>query len=220
MKNKIIISLVILIFILMIATSVNAAIEIKPGTTTHTNISANNSFQYCYNMRNPTSSLGNNTLDPHLTLNKDWGAVAYLGLSGYGSVSSDKGSTTTIDGTSYTTTTGNPTGVLNFGKNHTQTSSLIQGYKEGTWGIYFGNLINNLNTGYTETITSTNTRGLATSETKGWCSSSELDTLVADRPINIRTNILSYGRGGYNSGYGSAAGNAYADTTYRPVLWN
>lgn len=223
MKNKIITSLIILIFILMIATSVNAAIEIKPGTTTHTNITVSNSYQYCYNMRNPTSSLGNNTLDSHLTLNKDWGAVAYLGLSGYGSVTSSTGDTTTVNGVSYTTTTGNPTGVLNFGKTYTQTAGVAEGVEKYNYNEC-RNIYDNTNSEYVEIINAKDGSqqiGKSISETLGWKNAP--GRLINSRDENsiiyIRTGI--WGFDGLEAGKGwYSQGKAFQGATYRPVLWN
>lgn len=214
MKGKLITSLIMLIFILLVATNVNAAIEIKPATTAHSNITASNSFEYCYNMRNPTSSLGNNTLDPHLTLNKDWGAVAYLGLSGYGTVKSITGDSCTIDGTSYTTTNGNPTGVLNFGASQTQTSTVRYDTSEGSTGYpYRTKLLENKNTEYVEILTGNTiaaTKGQALTEIGGWFGSSYSFPDNHTYPVVLRTDIL-----GSNSGPGT---NNVA--TYRPVIWN
>lgn len=87
--NRIIKILIIaLIGICIVSTASNAAIEIKKTDTTekHKNITASTAFDYCYYMRAYSSSLGANSLDPHLVLNADWAAFTYLGFSGYGSM--------------------------------------------------------------------------------------------------------------------------------------
>ena len=120
MRKKIIIittSLIILLMLSLYFSSIsNAAIEIKSGTTAHIGINASNAYQYCYDMRSSASTLGNNTLDPHLTLNADWGATVYLGASAYGNVRDNDGESITINGTTYNSTTNNITGVMNSGQ--------------------------------------------------------------------------------------------------------
>lgn len=193
----------------------NAAIEIKPGTTVQTNISINDSFQYCYDMRHPTSSLGNNSLDPHVAKATDWGITAYLGLSGYGAVKSASGPQITIGESNYSTTTGNASGVMNFGRTITQ----VAGYAE--------NSTSNANEGcrtklylpeysrYVDVIgenTVLGTRGMAYAETSGWYNSSQ-EFLRSNDALDTRSGVI-----GYTNWYGQ--GTAIDNQTYRPVIWN
>ena len=211
MKRKIIvISILAIIASLAVATVSNAAIQIKPTQSNrHTNITASNAYQYCYDMRNASSSLGVNNLDPHLTLNKDWGAAAYLAISAYGTTRNNSGTSVTIDAYGYFSTTGNVTGVMNM-KNRIFTSSVIENATDLT---YLSNIVNNKNTKYVEIIPTSNlvaaTKGYAFEETRGW-----------------------YGSYGVNpSGYSSIErvdilatvannGSSYAVTSFRPVIWN
>ena len=152
----------------------NAAIEIKAGTSPHVNISATTCFEYCYNMRAFSSSLGANSLDPHLTTNADWGAAAYLGLSGYGYVRSKTGETITIGSTNYYSTTNNATGVMNMGKIMTFTASNFDRDDNNVKKLY-----EKKDTKYVEILAQynngqgiyTNKKGLAIIETSGWFSS-------------------------------------------------
>ena len=103
MKTKIkllMIFLLTLIFIVCLNGKVNAAMEIKDGANMY-NTTASDAYQICYDLRNPTSTLSKNSLDPHLTLNADWAAATYLGLSGYGGATNNDA----------TYTTGNNSGV-------------------------------------------------------------------------------------------------------------
>ena len=122
-KQKIKIAFLTIVGICIGTTVSNAAIEIKPGTSPHVNLTASTSFEYCYNMRSYSSSLGANNLDPHLTTNADWAATAYLGLSAYGYVRTKEGNPVSIGEASYYSTTQNATGVMNMGKTTTQTAS-------------------------------------------------------------------------------------------------
>ena len=115
-KIKIIGSLLLIcLFILCFSTISNAAIEIKAGTTRHTNINISTAYQYCYDMRSATSTLGINSLDSHLSLNADWGATAYLGASTYGGVRNNYGTIVKINEANNYSTTNNITGVMNLG---------------------------------------------------------------------------------------------------------
>ena len=92
-KRLIKILIIALIGICVGSTASNAAIEIKPTSSVHNNITASTAYEYCYYMRAYSSSLGANSLDPHLALSADWGAVAYLGASGYGGVKNSQDET-------------------------------------------------------------------------------------------------------------------------------
>ncbi len=197
-------SIIMLTIMLMtIGTISKAAIEVKKGTTPYTNIKVSDSYNLCYNLRNSDSTLGNNSLDPHLVTNADWGAAAYLGISAYGSVRSANGTSVTIDGKSYNSTTKNITGVINMGKTYTQTSSLITGY---TSNDNITTLKNNLSTKYVETLGATaadaTNNGRAFEETKGWYSSNAYYPTTS-YPVGIRAGVLGFDGNYSGSGYGS-----------------
>lgn len=228
MKKKIIITIITLIIILVLGVCFcnksNAAIEIKPGTEAHTKIKVTNSYQYCYDMRSSTSTLGNNTLDPHLTLNADWGAVAYLGASAYGSVRDNVGNEEQIGDRIYYSTTNNITGVMDLGKTeYTQTASLLEGYSDSNNRT---NLENNINTKYVETISKSDDvnkeakmKGWAFYEVKGWYSASNSGLDGTANPVGIRRGIFGYSYGGTNVSL-PPSGDSKEDRTYRPVIWN
>lgn len=234
MKKKIIIITISLIMILILgiyfSTISNAAIEIKSGTEPHTNIKVTNSYQYCYDMRSSTSTLGNNSLDPHLTLNADWAAVAYLGASTYGSVRDNVGNEEQIGDGIYYSTTNNITGVMDLGKtDHTQTASLLEGYSNSNNRT---NLENNINTKYVEllpVLPSTSaegalekrielTKGLGFAEVTGWYSSYNSILTTVARPLATRRGIFGHTYG--MSNIDASLGSALYNTTYRPVIWN
>ncbi len=225
-KKQIMVTIIILL-ILLIPTITKANIEVKPKSTSYTNISVSDAYDECYNLRNPYSSLGNNNLDPHLVLNKDWGAVAYLAISAYGKVKDATGPKVTVDGTEYTTTTGNETGVMDFGKAEcTYTSSSIASGLEGSVDIR-QSLINNKNSRYVETLpdkgtqNATNTKGMAIVETSGWFTSQSDYEPNKNYPLVVRTNILGFkGYDASGHGNGSFAGQPRAGRTFRPAIWN
>ena len=129
-KKILVIGIITFIAIMLLPTISKAGVESKPGGTVWTNITISNAYKVCYEMRASTSTLGVNSLDPHLALNKDWGAVAYLALSTYGAVKDKTGPTgVAVPGTetTYISTTGNATGVMNFGKTYTYLSGAHEG---------------------------------------------------------------------------------------------
>lgn len=218
-KNKYKLFLVVLVALILISISTisNAAIEVKPGTSAYTNITTSDSYDLCYNLRNADSTLGNNSLDPHLTLNKDWAAVAYLGASTYGNVRSKAGTNVSIEGTTYQSTTNNITGVMNFGKaSYTQTASIYDNIPNSSAPTK--SLVNNKNTKYVETINlnSVNLKGYAFYETAGWYSSST--DFPAHDDVFYRDSIARRNIFGYAYSYDTYNSTGY--TTFRPVIWN
>lgn len=212
MKRKIIvISLLVIIASLSIATVSNAAIQIKPTQANiHTNITASNAYQYCYDMRNASSSLGVNNLDPHLTLNKDWGAAAYLAISAYGTTRSAYPTSVSIDGYGYRSTTGNVTGVMNMHK-RIYTASVVENATDLT---NLTNIVNNKNTKYVEIIPKSNlaaaTKGYAFEETRGWYGSNGVNP-SGYSTIERNNGILTTQAG---------TGISMNDISFRPVIWN
>lgn len=216
MKKKIFISFFMAIAVVAVGSISMAAIEIKPGTTTYTSIDVSSAYQLCYDLRANDTTLGNNSLDPHLTLNKDWGAVAYLGASAYGSARSDKGGKIDINGGNYYSTTGNKSGVINLGNYHTQTAAISKSRVNlSSYDEYRKNLIENIGKKYVETYEQTKLsgKGCAWNETRYWYSGS-----YNCRDIILRKGI--FGLDDNSNGNDCAYGNAYSKVTFRPVIWN
>ena len=216
MKKSIkIIVAILIILMLMLATKSYAALECKQGDTKDSK-SQEAAFQLCYDMRNPTSSLGNNSLEPHLQLNKDVGAYAYLGMSAYGT-NGEKATYSFREGFIYYTT-----------PNYTGITDSVQ--KELTAGMY-------LPTGVTSSVVQKygrnkyteifeekpnleNTKGMAILETKGWYktnSAEYVDGWVLMYRDHYWTSGPSYRYSAY--GYGNGA-ESNTIINYRPVIWN
>lgn len=207
MKKSIKIIVAILItFMLMLATKSYAALECKKNSLSEKmTTNQEKAFQLCYDMRDPTSSLGNNSLDPHLQLNKDVGAYAYLGMSAYGS----NGAITQITST-YGSTSSNATGVLyTWGQSFTITAGtydgaeIIKKYGKTKYIEVFN-----------ENYTKENTKGMSIIETKGWYNGNADGSVNNNAQVLVRTNIN-------NQGYGySPAIESALSQFYRPVIWN
>lgn len=218
MKTKIKFCVIVILVICLIifwGTKVDAAMEIKPGTTTHLNITVSDAYQYCYDLRNRTSTLSKNTLDPHLSLNADWGAVACLSLSSYGYGKAANNLTDSF-------TNGNNSGVLDFGKNATYTSGIrlkcIDGISSDDKSR--GKLIQNINTKYVEGLKEKYTEEDTIYKELEFLNSS---TVAFSSGFSVPVRVFFLGRrleitGNNNAGWG---GDGVTDKrTFRPVIWN
>ena len=237
MKKNIInigISLIV-IFILSIcfSSSSNAAIESKPGQAIHVLNTANTEFMYCYNMRSSTSTLANNTLDPHMMLNVDYGAAVYLGASAYGDVRNATGKAITIQDTNYYSLTDNKTGVMDFALNGSRTRSsggVMSSFYTRTAGILdeatndnanTSILYNFRNTKYVDKLTGeSDTKGMAILETNAWYGSSNTIPKETQKNVTCRYNNNNMFSITTSGGSQERAGIAMNATTYRAVIWN
>lgn len=219
MKKKITIITISLIMFLILgvyfSSISNAAIEIKSGATRHMlegSKGLSTAYQYCYDMRSSTSTLGNNSLDPHLSLSADWGAVAYLGASAYGNIRGLEGHTLERFVNS---TTNNYTGVINFGGlQYNGDVTFVSTYAPNAVnnnGQDFLKLYENRLSKYVEVLEEKdgqiNTEGMAMDETKSWYGA------TYDVNYNRRTIIRYVGPFGVGS---IDSRSCY----YRPVIWN
>lgn len=118
MKKIIISAIMIMLMILCSNTISMAGVQIIDGATTYTSVNVSESFDICYNLRNSDSTLGTNSLDPHLAISLDWGAVAYLAQSRYGSNATSLNSFNS-------TSTGNESGVQDTG-GYMQTATIFE----------------------------------------------------------------------------------------------
>lgn len=225
MKNKkyikflMVIILLFTILSIVFTTKSNAAIESKSGVSRHVNVNVSDCFQYCYNMRYPGSSLGNNNLDPHLAKVSDWGITSYLSVSNYGAVKDMWGPAVTINGTNYNTTTGNVTGVMNFGEGQVFTASYLEGSSSNG---YRTNLYLEENSRLVDVINPTNDEqhniGMGYGEIKDWNWNS--GDVRSDKfpniynPIGTKAGVIT------NITNNEAQGFASQYIAYRPVLWN
>ena len=163
-------------------------------------------FQLCYDMRDPTSSLGNNSLDPHLQLNKDVGAYAYLGMSAYGT----NGKRATINwnvAVNVEWTTPNRTGIAFYMINDSEVTAGVIGSDSDLIKKYG-------TTTYTEMIDTNlnieNTKGMALIETKNWHSSEFRNT-------QGYKGIMRYNP---HQSYGYISQTELSTCYFRPVIWN
>lgn len=241
--KKIIISVIIIMNIVLIKNICYAAVAVNGGDI-YVNTTANNSFEECYNMRNGgTSTLGEGSnLDIHMTLNSDWGAVAYLSDSKYGGMTGDSLTSITIssingpesltESKTFYTTTGNATGVMDFGTwptntyyGATQTASILSSYSATTGNL--STLVQYKNTKYVESLSTEGSSdssnlgkalGEITCGAHGGNSGGSFYNQYATSsyPMIVRLN------GAFSNRNQNLGGNGVSrsDTTFRPVIWN
>ena len=244
MKKKILLIGIIMLFMVMLTNKSHAAIEIKPSPEANANnvlvnTTVSNSYLLCQKMTEKGESLYGATVVPHLSTNKDWGAVSYLSNSIYGTNSKGEntGTKINIDGVDYYSTNGNVTGVINWGVNcynsslWTQTSSLIQAYiddnSESTAKDNVKELENAARNGsrFVEIIdtsdsTLQNTQGMGMGETRlyPWKQWNVVHSNV-NNPVTIREGLFGYNASVYYNS-NTTSGIASSRATFRPVIWN
>lgn len=109
------------------------SIEIKPNASTvYTNKTISEFFDESMAMKNVGEGLEGSDVDVHMATNTDWAIFSYFSNSQYGTngKGQNNGLDVTIGGTTYKSTNGNITGMMDLGKTLTYTSGLINNYKE------------------------------------------------------------------------------------------
>ena len=186
----------------------------------HGSITPSDAYDYCRNLKTG-STLGINSLEPHLQLNADFGACVYLAFSAYGgcsNISDSTGPTVSIRVNDYRTTTANLTGVMNLGGFYNTSNNDMCEYTACIWAdtnnSYVTSLVANKGTRFVETCdnnaNTSSIRGWATYETSGWTSSS-YSNLNSSYPTLIRYRYLTVT---------STSPGVDSRRTYRPVIWN
>lgn len=243
MKTRVKINIAIMSSIVaigLLTTKVSASqIEIKPTAKGARSVTVSQSYVTCRNLDNVSSTLGTTALDPHLVTNKDWGAVAYLANSDYGvgaeghssSSQGKSGKEITIDSIKYYSTSGNATGVMNWGANpnettYTQVASLtscvtsLSQIQSEDIRNNMKTIVNNTETRYVERVNDSNTLGMALTEVNGWGINNwnRVSGSYPGNPAGIRCGFFGYKVGAYIQI--ECYGGSRTDTTFRPVIWN
>ena len=214
MRRKIVLSSILLATMLIIGKISYAAVEIIPSKTNGkdqiVNTTVSNSYLLCKGMKDTGGSLKGTGVDVHLATNKDWGAVSYLSNSIYGTNTQggNTGTSVSINGISYYSTTTNITGVMNWGSNpnitrYTQTAGLVSSYTSGT-NTSVTELYNNRETKYVDYIdplSSADTKGMAIQETSGKYGSNFSANRINSYPCSIRIGLFG---GNCGANYGGA----------------
>ena len=249
MKRKIeLISFFMVLGLLLSIPKSYGAIASKPTTVTNgsnvlTNRTISEAFLDCKGMTNVGESLygSGSNVKPHLVTNKEWGAVSYLSNSIYGTntAGQNTGVTIQINGVNYRSTTGNASGIMNWGSNpykdlRTQTSAISSDYINATTKPTEAqtNLVElesalQTNPEYVDVIEVVNyaigngTEGMALKETDNFWNTTRAARHDITKPIAVRHGLFGYSVGA--NGWGN---NMYSGTekcsvfTFRPTIWN
>lgn len=221
--KKVIVSFIMIIAIIICSNTISmAGIQIIDKATTLTNVNVSESFDLCYNLRNGDSTLGKSNLEPHLTTSLDWGAVAYLSQSRYGSNATSLSSFNN-------TSTGNESGVQDTGgymqtatmfetRNTTSSSATSYRYRldEALQDENMKKYVNLIPTSpNVANVNVSNTLGMALAETQNWFGASYSFGNNTDYPVIIRDSLF-----GVSNYVGTSTGQANSNLTFRPVIWN
>lgn len=191
-------------------TEVKATIQIKKDATSWTSISVSDAYDKCQELNDDNSALGTtqSNVMAHLSTNADWYAVSLLTLSEYGSKNEYN-------------TTGNNSGIMNFGAKTSFTSGIMEDWEE-TISSNYQSLIDNKDTKFVEKI-KTSTERESNKAGLGFRASEVLSGTVyygdgVSYPISVRRGLFAFHVGHSASG-GLASGAPNIGLTFRPVIW-
>ena len=232
--NKImkLVFIIVLIFIIQSIVLVNISKATLESNRADSNSSKtmNAAFEQCYEMRNSSSSLGNNNLDPHLANARDIGIALYLGLSSYGATTGSGSPTVRItneknpivSGTNSAqkrSTTGNITGIFELGASNEFMAAITP-----TFVTYVDcdKLLDPNNSKYVSMV---NREGVTKSEKIEGTKGMPYDEITRDSNYYFfENNAISYSADAlqFFSGMNGRVGNGlkYNSYRYRPVIWN
>ena len=217
--------LLIVVYMIVVSMKANTAfaestIQVIPVTTTNpvwTGITVSDAYDICQKLNKNYSTLGTESLKAHLTTNADWYAVSLLSYSSYGNKNASN-------------TTGNNTGIINFGSKLTFTSSVMEGT---TANDNRKSLYDNINTPYVESVKN-NTDRVENETGRGLLAKEYLTGNLgyvyygnkSNYPICVRGNLFGFMLGETSDplhtgwvDYG-ASGLGANNITFRPVIWN
>lgn len=225
MKNKIKISIIILILTLAITTQVFGAVAIKPTGNVYTSITLSNAFDQCLAMKASGGALAGSNVDVHMANGKEWGTVSYFSNSPYGTntVGQNTGIAITVGGTQYLSTNGNATGVMDWGKTVSYTASVVSVYNSiNTSGTAYSNgrsVIENAGTSLVDLFSASTPPYSVGANTwyhnNSWC----VFDGNTDEPFAVRNGLFGF-IGGKKWGHDGMDGKANNAITFRPVFFN
>ena len=198
---KIIRRIIMLIVILMIAVTLKGntafaeyVIQVVPTSNANPawkSINVSDAYDACQNLNQTYSTLGTTSLKAHLTTNADWYAVSLLTYSAYGNKNASN-------------TTGNKTGIMNFGTSYTFTSSVMEGTatNENRTSLY-----NNIGTPYVESVKNNTNRasnepgrGLLSNEMLSGSFGTVYYANDGGYPVSVRNSLFGFSLGNGNVG--------------------
>lgn len=218
MKKKILTTAILIVFgILLFGQSVKAetevktTIQIKNGATSWTSISVSDAYDKCQELNDDNSALGTTSSNvmAHLSTNADWYAVSLLTQSDYGSRNNNN-------------TTGNNSGIMNFGSKWTFTAGIMEDNTQATNDNY-QSLINNKDTKFVEKLKNeanreNNKPGLGFRASEILSSGiNHYENDFNNYPISVRNSLFGFLVGDFGTALASGAPSSIV--TFRPVIW-
>lgn len=202
------------------------SIEIKPNASTvYTNKTISEFFDESMAMKNVGEGLEGSDVDVHMATNMDWAIFSYFSNSQYGTNGEGKndGLDVTIGGTTYKSTNGNITGMMNLGKTTTYTSGVTRNYANildtSTENASGKSIIANAtNNNYVDLIWKDD--GLRKKMAfNAWFDVYYPFDYEYHIPYTIRNGLFIGSTAEQYYGY-KQKGAAYSNITFRPVIWN
>ena len=194
---------------------------VKDGTVWN-QISVSDSYKACEELDSVDSTLGTDKLQPHLTTDADWSAMAIMSASQYGGAGKNAPDWTN----------GNASGVYKIGQYNSQSTGILNTANKNSTAFVSGlfnedGSVKKYVKQWPTTRSNTNFVGFTDANSGGtfgafgslayWGNSTSY-------PISIKQGLFGVGIGG-NFSYGGyyhnyASGGAYENVSFRPVIWN
>ena len=191
---------------------------VKDGTVWNY-ITVSDSYKACEDLDSSDSTLGTDKLQPHLTTDADWSAMAIMSASQYGGATSN-----TPDWTN-----GNASGVYKIGQYQSQSTGILNTANKNSTAFVSGlfnedGSVKKYVKQWSTTRTDTNFVGFLDSVLGGTFGAFNSWTIWGSStgvPVSIKYGMFGIAFGG-NWGNGSAgtSGNASGIVSFRPVIWN
>lgn len=214
-----------IIFIILSNIKSYGAVAITKGTSVFTNRTISDFYDMCKEMKNAGQGLEGTSVDVHMATNKEWATVSYFSNSNYGTATQGQntGTSITIDGTTYYSTNGNATGIMDWGKTQTYTSGVVSNYADvDTTSTLYDNGKSIIQNATDNThVDLMNTVSKSSIAANSWYSSSNRVGGNIEFPYSSRKGLFGILVGYDNIGHGrSGYGIASSDITFRPVILN
>lgn len=219
MKKKILTTLTLIAFCILLfgqsvkaETEVKTTIQIKKDAASWVNISVSDAYDKCQELNDDNSALGTTSSNvmAHLSTNADWYAVSLLTQSDYGSKSMGN-------------TTGNNSGIMNFGGKPTFTAGIMEDNTQAT-NVNYQSLINNKDTKFVEKLKNkanreNNKPGLGFRASEILSSGiNYYENEFNNYPISVRNSLFGF-YVGFEAFTSPASGAPNSNVTFRLVIW-
>ena len=217
-----------IILLLTYSSSYAAVIEIKnTSAQVLTNATISDFYVMAEGLKGTGQALDGATVDVKMANNYEWAVVSYFSNSAYGTGGAGGNNGLNVSGKS--STNGNITGVMDWGKTYTYTAGIISNWKNDSGTIQITNetvlsngasIINAAGTNRVDKFRGSTANAIACT---GWYGSKNAMGESTAYPYSYRGGLFWFiggGTGGGSSWERSAGGEARSNFTFRPVIWN